>query len=186
MDRIHQNRLFLHGYLSENTPEHNGICAIDVETGKTSWENFQLTLEDISDEGLVVYNPLLQPRKFSVISPTDGVHLRSGVSEYKSVERNITYPELVSDLALFPSYLPKNIAGPVSHLKYYNTDIWSYHTEDQGFFSQEILILKEEEIVLHDILTSGIQKLNPESFFIVQNHLFYLKGGYREIVTYLL
>jgi hypothetical protein len=186
MDRIQQNTLFLHGYLSENTPEHKGICAIDVWTGDIRWQNFQLALEDISEEGLIAYNPSLQPRKYQLISPFDGTTIQATISNYSALPREIIFPEIVTDTTLIPAYLPKNIVGPINYIKINGKECWSYHTESQGSFSQELLILQDGEVILSDILASGIQKLNPEAFFIQQNCLFCIRGNNKEIVTYLL
>src|SRR5690606_3536624 len=77
LDRLFQDTLFLHGYISDTSPEHKGICAIDVHTGAVKWQNFPLTLENITAEGLTVYNPLLQPRRLQIVSPHTGSIINS-------------------------------------------------------------------------------------------------------------
>src|SRR5690606_11169518 len=91
LDRLHDDILFLHGYLSDNSPEHKGISAVDVYTGSIKWQNFQLTLENISDEGLIVYNPMLQPRKLQLASPQTGKIFHS-IDTFNPLPRELVFP----------------------------------------------------------------------------------------------
>lgn len=186
MDRLHQNTLLLHGYVSSNSPEHKGICAIDVTNGSTRWQNFSLALEGTSREGLIVYNPSMQPKKLQLVSLESGVVIKDSATGYTPLSRDIIFPGFFSDPALLPSFIPKNIASPVSYIKYNDKECWSFHTEKQGLYTEWLMISKEGEVVLSDILSSGIQKMNPEAFFIEKNHLFCIRSDQREIVSYLL
>jgi hypothetical protein len=185
MDRIHQNKLFLHGYISENTPEHKGISAIEIESGEIKWQNFQLALEDISEEGLVVFNASLQPKKLQIASLESGQIIKSSASEYVPVSRTITFPDIIS-LTTIPYFLPSNIVGPVHHITHSGKNLWSFHTNNKQLFSQHLVISENGIVLLSDILASDIQKLNPEAFFIQRNQLFYIRDRNREIVSYLL
>jgi len=185
LDRLHDNMLFLHGYLTDNSPEHKGISAIDVHTGTVKWQNFQLALENISAEGLIVYNPMLQPRKLQLASPQTG-EIKNSIDIFEPLPRDLVFPDIISDKALLPNFLPENTAGPVSYLKYQDKEIWSFHTVNQQHYSQHLLISQNNTIILQDILAAGIQKLNPEAFFLQKNCLFYIRGNYQEIVSYLL
>src|SRR5690606_24673232 len=140
LDRLQGGTLLLHGYLSDNSPEHKGISAIDVQTGEVKWQNFQLTLENIAEEGLIVYNPLLQPRKLQLASLQSGEIIKNHIDTYTPLSRDLTFPDIIPDKALHPRFMPENTTGPVSYLKYQEKEIWSFHTVDQQHYSQQLLV----------------------------------------------
>ncbi|WP_423149630.1 DUF4905 domain-containing protein [Rubrolithibacter danxiaensis] len=186
LDRIYNNTVFLHGYMSESSPEHKGIIALDIHTGAIKWQVFHLSLHDISEEGLIAYNPLLQLKKLQLLDFETGEYINSPDKHYLPVTRNIVFPDIVNGTSPLPAFIPENIAGPLFYTKISEKECWSFHMQEGGSFSQVLLISSGAEILQEDILASGIQKLNPEAFFIQPDYLFAVKGSNHEIVCYLL
>lgn len=51
-------------------------------------------------------------------------------------------------------------------------------------FIQKLVITENKEVILSNNFATGIQKLNPEAFFIHKSHLFCIRDNNYEIVSY--
>lgn len=184
LDKVHQGIIFLHSYVHESHPEHKGIIALNHE-GNIAWQQFNKTLYDITDKGLLIYNPKIQPKTFELISVTDGSKIAAREEESIPVRRNIIVPDILSDASFLNHLLPKNFIGPVFHKKFNNKDILVYHIKTGSLFTQQLAVYQDENLILEDNLALGIQKLNPEAFFIERNQLFCIRNNKQQFVSYL-
>ena len=184
LDRIHQGTVFLHGYKNEGSPEHSGIIAWDAKSGENKWHRFNYALDTISDQGVIVYNPLIQSSKPELLSPETG-ELLALMPGNRSYRRHIEFPDPYRDLAL-PDFIPANAVEPFLHLNYNGKDCWAFHIKTAEGFTQRLIITDKKEIILSDNLAEGIQKLNPEAFFIQKRYLFCIRNNNYEIASYLL
>lgn len=183
LDKVHNGIVFLHGYIHESNPEHKGIIALNSD-GNIKWQQFNQTLYDITDQGLLVYNPKIQPKIVELISVESGASLPLP-QNHITISRNIIIPDIVMDLSLFSHLIPQDIHGPVFYKKVNNKDILVYHLKTKDLFTQQLTVYQDGSLLLEDILAADIQKLNPEAFFIEHNHLFYIRNNKREFVSYL-
>jgi len=185
LDRVYEGTVFLHSYATDQSPEHKGIIAIAPD-GKIKWQQFNKALYDISNEGLITYNTLIQPRMMELQSAETGLTIKSSVKDYQPVYADIVLPEISADYALLPGYKSLSLKGPLSYCSINNKDCYVFHIQEDAGFIQKLLILENGNIILEENLTGIIQKLNPEAFFIVQEHLFCIRADKHEIVSYLL
>jgi len=183
LDRVHNGFVFLHSYINDNSPEHAGIIALNT-SGKIAWSHFNKTLEDITEQGLLVYNPKIQPKIFNVISADNGQTL-AGDTSSAPLFQEVIIPDMKIDPADFGYVLPNNISVPFFYKHYNHKDILVYHTQTQNLFTQQLIVCQAESILFKDILAVDIQKMNPEAFFIQRNHLFYIRNNKQEFVSYL-
>ena len=170
--------LLLHGYQSESSPTHKGLIAIEGETGKTLWNNYTITFDHLSINGPVVYDSRLQPPKLFVIDSKTGAMLRSYEPSIDvEIDNHIALPD---DLAHeFWASLPlenEPFGNAVHYLDHNSFRIVSLHTFAEGTLQQHLYIFKGGEIVYQDLLNTGIQKLQPESFLLYKEYLIYLKN----------
>ncbi len=184
LDRVHQGTVFLHSYVHESHPEHKGIIALN-KRGKIAWQQFNKTLYDVSDEGLVVYNPKIQPKTFELIAPADGSEVAGNTKNFRPVQRNIIVPDILSDPSVVNHLLPDNFVAPVFYKQFNDKIILVYHVKKDLLFSQQLAVYQDGNLILKDILASDIQKLNPEAFFIERNHLFCIRNNKQQFVSYL-
>lgn len=47
---------------------------------------------------------------------------------------------------------------------------------NKGNLMQELYVIKNEKLVYRDLLNENIQKLQPEAFVLIKNHLVYIKN----------
>ncbi len=184
LDRVSNNLVFIHSYLSEETPEHQGIIALD-QRGTIKWQQHNKALHTIAEEGLIITDPKVQGKWFDILNAENGVLLKSFASNYTPVPRDIIVPDFIYDKALLPIPLPENTIGEIAFKAHNNKIIACYHVANGNSFTQKLLISQKDELLLEDNLAHNILKRNPEAFFISHNHLFCIRDEKREIVSYL-
>ncbi|WP_374164770.1 DUF4905 domain-containing protein [Arcticibacter sp. MXS-1] len=184
LDAIHKGVTLLHGYVSDQSPEHKGIVAVD-QTGEVIWQQFNKALYTVASEGLVVYNPSIQPRMFELIDIESGALLSSNTKDFKYPDRQITVPEIQGADIIPPKFRPANLTGPVLHARIGYREFYAFHTVQNNVYTQKLLITDRNGLLLEDFLERDIQKLQPEAFFIQHNHLFCIRNKKQEFVAYL-
>lgn len=186
LDRAYKGLIYLHGYKNENSPEHRGIIAWDAKTGETKWQRFNYALGTVSRQGLIVYNPSVQPLRPELISPETGETMKEQMAETDPLQRDILFPEIYDKLLPLPDFIPANAVEPFLHLDYIDKSCWAFHVKTEKGFTQKLLITQNNEIILTDNLAIDIPKLNPEAFFMQKSYLFCIRNNNYEIASYLL
>lgn len=163
-------------------PESKGIISLNHD-GSINWQRYNLSLDYADDYGLRVFDPRIQPRRYYRID-----HQTAGVlNEPNSVsekQHQLIFPEILSSYK-FPDLInEKIIYGNISSLHYNGLEIVSFHQKKSDFLEQRLLVYQGDKVFIDDILISGIQKMQPESFFISKKHMFYIRNK-SEIVSYL-
>ena len=179
LDKAYHGLVFLHGYISQDSPQHRGIICLNTN-GQIQWQQFNIALYDVYDKGLLVYDTAIQPRKLYTISADTGQ--RNHDTSPTTTPTTLLFPQIHPDE--LPGYIPGTISGPAIMASYHEKSIWAYHTQQDGCLNQELLIYGDGKILLHDKLSTDIQKPNPEAFFLQKNHLFFIRNK-NEIVSYL-
>lgn len=182
--RVHNNMVLLHSYKNDNSPEHAGIIAVNNK-GEILWSHFNQTLEDVTDLGLLVYNPKIQPRSLQIIATDTGELLAGNISSAIPLYQNVVLPDINVDASVFNSVLPVDVIMPFFYKHHKGKDIFVYHTRSQNLYTQQLIVSQLENIIFKDSLATDIQKMNPEAFFIQRNHLFYIRNNKQEFVSYL-
>ena len=177
-----EKNLILIGYENFDTPRSKGILSVSINNGKTLWQKFNITLNQAQDKALQVYDSRIQPKKHNWID-----HLTGELVAEPSPEEDCTkiiFPKIHNSYEL-PSFIEHgSLAGEISVLHYNDKVFLCFHENSLGYLKQRLVVYQHDKILIDDILISGIQKLQPEAFFIQQNHLFYIRGK-EEIVSYL-
>jgi hypothetical protein len=175
--------LLISGYERSEIPENKGILSVESRTGQPIWQKFNISLRDVCDIGIQVYNPRLQPRKYFWIDHLSG-DLQENPPVSFAMDEDLMFPEISSSNQA-PSFIEiADMVGDVHTLSSLNVQFLSFHELRDNYLQQRLVVYQGDKILLDDIIASGIQKLQPEAFFIHQNHLFYIRNR-REIVTYL-
>jgi len=170
--------LFLHNYQSEAGPTHRGIIAIDGRSGDTLWCNYTFAFDYLSENGPVIYDTRIQPRKLFLADIKTGATTRLyEPSVYKVLQNNIVIPEMLMADALPPGFLPVHpFENRIHYLEYNNFRIVSLHALKGGQLIQSLFIADGDNLVYDDLLNAGIQKMQPESFIKHKNRLIYIKN----------
>lgn len=176
MEGARKGVLFLHGYKSPQSPEHKVIIALDGFTGKQLWADYNFSLEAFTTQGLLAADQRFQTKKTVLLDGQTG-SLLVGTKDLQDDFQEIRHPPL---LRLLPeniaSLITGTITGEISCLNYNPYLIISLHTQSEGLLLQQLFIIENDTIVYHDLLNEHIQKLQPEAFVMVKNHLVYIKN----------
>lgn len=164
-------------------PENKGIISLNVNDGSVNWERYNLSLDHADDGSLIVFDPKIQPRRYYRIDHNTAEILKES-DPIPDKQNSIILPEIFSSYN-FPEWIDKQmILGNISVLHYNGLEIISFHQKKSKNMEQRLLVYQGDRVFIDDILISGIQKFQPESFFISKKHMFYIRNK-SEIVSYL-
>lgn len=181
LSHIYQNLIFVTGYESERSPISKGITAINIDNKTTSWQRFNYSFYHAWSQGIQAYNPNISPRRFEWLSYETGEVI--AVTNPVAINHDMQMPKIASQDILPDAINRENIVGDVMSLTYQDLIILSFHELFQQKLRLRLLVTSNYAIILDDILYSGIQKQQLETFFIQQNHLIYIQNG-NQIVSY--
>jgi hypothetical protein len=181
---INNSVLIITANNQEGSPESKGIISVNIQNAEILWEHYNLSLNTINDLGLQVFDPRISPRRLFWINHLNGENT-SEIKNITYVNQSLLLPDLKNQFS-FPDFILKEeIVGEISVLNFMDKTIISFHEKIKNNIQLRLLVYQYNSILLDEILISDIQKLQPESFFIQKNHLFYIRNK-NEIVSYLL
>jgi hypothetical protein len=165
------------------SPETRGIMSVNIQNAEVLWERYNLSLHQVNDFGLQVFDPKISPRRLSWINHLNG-EIITEVTNYEYIKQPILLPKVTNQIT-FPDFILKEeLVGDLSVLHFRNQTIISFHEKINTKIHQRLIVYQDSGILIDEILIRDIQKLQPESFFIQKNHLFYVRNK-NEIVSYL-
>lgn len=180
---IAEKNLIITAYNQPGSPESKGIISVNIQDTEILWEHYNLSLNRATNEGLQVYDPRINPRRLSWISHIEGESIAE-CDKTDQINVTIIHPEIKNQF-IIPDFISREeIVGDLSVLGVRNLIIISFHEKIQNNIQQRLLVYQDDTILLDEILIRNIQKLQPESFFMQKNNLFYIRNK-NEIVSYL-
>ncbi len=175
IETVYDGVLLLHNFLSQNGPLHKGIIAIDAITGKTLWSNYTLAFETLSADGPIMYETHIHPKRLYLTDVHTGATTRIyEPTVHAELKNNITAPQVIDPAGLTIPLPP--FGNSVHYLDYNNYRIVSLHSIQAGVLQQWLFVMDGVGEVYKDLLNTGIQKLQPESFILHKNRLVYIKN----------
>ena len=200
IESIQGKVVFFHGFAKPDMPDHKKIYAYDLQTGKQLWYNSDITF--LFSYGDLVYASRDNASGiiFYEMNPLDGAIIREitdeEIDDIHSVAVNVqvevrTFPEtLHSDSQYYPEIRNINkIISNTDHYKelieyiempkifivtYYTRSNTTTHPSD---YHQEILILdrKDKQTIYQARMNSNTKALHPETYFVIDNYLYYIQ-----------
>ena len=176
IEAAYNRLLLLHGYQSENSPVHKGLIAVD-DKAQTVWSNYSYGFDHLTINGPIVFNLQLQPRKLILIDIKTGAMLRS-YNPVVDIEINnqVQFPQSALPADLETLSIKEVYANVTQSLHYNKFRIVSLHTLTDGQLQQHLFITDGTTLVYEDLLNTGIQKMQPESFILYKNLVIYIKN----------
>jgi len=170
--------------LNQNTssPECIGIIAVDLNSADILWEKYNLSLEEVTRYGIRVYDYKIYPRSFFWINHKNAEKLPNP-EQPQYINSLLQFPQLVYDYEIPKTINHYPIIGGVFSLNTGDIQIICFHEKFEENLQQKIVFYQDSNILLEDILIKNIQKLQPESFFMFDKQVFYIRNK-DEIVSY--
>lgn len=183
LEYLGKENLIIKAYENPNTPESKGIISVNLSDGSVIWQKFNISLNQVHEAGLQVYDTRILPRKYLWLdhltsSPVDPP--AQSLPDSNSIR--LAEPDNSFKLPVFIKH--QELVGEFFTLSHKDLYIVSFHELTGDFMQQRLIVYQGDSILLDDILISGIQKLQPEAFFMQQDHLFYIRNK-QEIISYL-
>jgi hypothetical protein len=178
-----QDNLILTANEHFESPESKGLVSVNITNGEILWERYNFTLNHASPSGLQVYDPKIQPRKYLWIDHLNAENINEQENSPYVEDSVLLFPDLFESYTL-PGFIEHGlIVGEISVLINNGLSIISFHQKIENNMQQRLVVYQDDRILLDDIIIETIQKLQPESFFIMNNCLLYIRNK-NEIVSY--
>lgn len=187
--------LFLHGYLSGTLPEHRGVFAYDLKTGRNLWNNYNLVFYQLHPEGIIAGNYKTQPRRYYLYNA------RTGAQGAAADLRTASFYE-PPVLPLFPEKrslasapfapfsgikFPGQLMDEAEYLPVQDHDVFSVYEKGKEGFLNHILVFDrnpgDSGPVHTDILADGIRSPVWGTFFVLNGQLIYIRNK-KELLGY--
>lgn len=166
---------------SENI-ESKGLIAVDIYSGELMWEHYNLSMNEVNSNGVQVFDPKIFPRKYFWIDHLKGEIIPSP-EIIKNQNSHLLFPKMEKSDIIPKSLIQGHIQGEVSFMNFNEKKMISFHETFESTMQQRLIVYQGDKKLLDNILISDIQKLQPESFFILNKQLFYIRNK-DEFVSY--
>lgn len=167
LDALENNTVFIHGFVSAQSPEHCYILAYHATSGFESWANYRYVFHRVTTEGLLAYDRQVSPKRYDLLSFMDGRILRTGVMPDAFSSRDA--------LLLFPE--PVTYEGKES----LQLSFRQYHITAEIKGGGCELSIRQENKLAGQLVITDIRDLKGDLFFIFNNYLIVLKN-HRELL----
>jgi hypothetical protein len=168
--------LLVHYYESASSPAHKGLAAIEANTGRLLWNNFNYTFDHITNNGPVFFDSRIQSARYYLANIRTGTLQRAyNPANDTEFDNHIRVPEPIGLPDDLPQLPVECYGNKVHYLTYNSFRIVSLHALWAGQLRQYLFVVNDSEVIFEDILNTNIQKLQPEAFVLYQNKLIYLK-----------
>lgn len=198
IEAVHGGVVFLHAFASPDLPEHRGITAVDLERGLTLWSSPDLAFHAVHGTSLYVtkWGPggavllAVDPRTGSVARQLDPGEKVPPALE-GSLPEGVVFPVPVDLLAdnshggreIQASVSTESLVGPVEAVNEDNLTVFSYHeradtaANEPPRFNRLLRILDRRTgtPVFEETLEAGVGAVVPDSFFLYNDTLLYVK-----------
>jgi hypothetical protein len=175
LDIIKNNKLYFSNYEQEFSPIKKGIIAFDIKNKSISWQNFTWAVDKYTDEGVLVYDARIFPKKFLLIDFNNGELLKS---------KKDSHHPLGNKILIAKNLQHEDILEETDLLNFNDLEFKSYYKKSGKELNQNIIVSKNNVVVFEDILNTAIQKKHIQPFVVWQNKLLYIKNK-SEFVSYL-
>jgi len=178
------NNLLILRAWGQNTPEGAGIACLDATTGNLRWEQFNYTLVAIQSQQLVVRHRNFAGGYEQYLNLLNGDLTEKNKTPTQAEGAEITLPK--RHIGNIPPFLQDfSITGDLFFHPVDNRVAWAFHETAGSTYRVHLVISLESTLLAQQVVVSGLPKMVPELFFLIDHELFLIGDNKREIVAYL-
>lgn len=204
MEAIHGRFLILHEFAQPDMPEHRGVHVVDLNSGAILWRSTELTFLFAYQDRLYAYESRFEKRIAHVLNLKqgeiletyeDGWEALSPVRQLAAAEDHdpeMLFPEIVDDLSTSERVLAtikkeikgEEVVGSVEFIDHRDLLVFNYHKAQKGM-PPEARALENLLVVIdsgkrtklyHDVISTGASAPTPDSFFVKNESLYFVKN----------
>jgi hypothetical protein len=201
IDGVHRGVVFFHEFAKPDLPEHKSICAVDLRSGEILWTNSDATFFFAYGDFVFAERKMFEKRVALKLSFTTGemieeiddpdtlMSLRRLSAQESGESNDVLYPEVLAEheersrLSLLSPYIDSDRWRSLESIETTTHVVASFHSVsniasvESPVFSNQLLILEKANArkVFADTLNAETKAIVPDSFFIRNRTVFYVK-----------
>ncbi|MFH0990960.1 MAG: DUF4905 domain-containing protein [bacterium] len=205
LEAVQKNIILVHGFVKPDLPQHYGIQAFEVETGRQVWARRDLTYWFGVQDIVYAYKDLFEKRiGYAVNLHTGEIQqtFESSDDELLAARRKANeellllpyrFPELAMESECPPAVWSiiqgrvkgKGIAGNPEYIQERGYLLFNYFARDPKSSPQVpslenrfiIQDLERKKIVFEDVLSRNVPNPAPDSFFVNESFVYFINNG---------
>ena len=199
IEAVGSDRVFLHGFLKPDMPEHKKIFALDLFTGRTVWSNDDMRFILATEGSVFASKSTTNGQLTFELDLRTGSVLRSLENEYEVLNHAKSRMQILASIetefpvrlgeSLFPGEpaialvgrhcRSDTVVGPVEVVEKNDLLFFSYHERtglDGGLTNTlKVVDRHDGELLLAETLNQNLQTTVPDSFFLQGTMLYFVK-----------
>ncbi|WP_257668062.1 DUF4905 domain-containing protein [Parapedobacter tibetensis] len=180
---IVDNKLILRAY-GQNSPDSAGIACIDALSGDVQWEQFNYAFLAIQDEAIIVRHRNFADGHEQYLAIHHGNLTQKTEALNKPMRQNIVIPQRHD--GYIPAFLENyDIYGDLFHCTAGQNNVYAFHERDDQLYRIRLVVSSDSGVLADKVVISGLAKMIPELFFMINKQIFLIGNNKRKIVSYL-
>ena len=195
ISHVNDRLIFLSSYRKPDMPEHLGIITVGISSGDIRWQKDDLTFLFADDDYVYAYKQLFESKKYYKLKIESGETLNEltvdeidsipllkqkiEMQQYMDFAYPLTYSpgeENESSKYFSSRFAGSELKGPVEYANYDNYLVYNYHEQGEILGNKlEVYDNNIKEVVFKEILNRHVSSYVPDSFFIKDSYLFYVR-----------
>jgi Domain of unknown function (DUF4905) len=213
IEGVVHDKVFLHGFKKPDLPEHGKIIAVDLGTGKELWRNNNYAFLYATRDRVLGFRDLFERRLYYVLDAATGEFLEElkeapedtyEKKELSQGRNDFLFPESLQPGDAENPFLGRTVSrycgsetlrGSVEYVRVKGKTVFNYHAlqsrheENNVEDLQNKLCIVEEsngKLLFSDVINSSTPSPVPDSFFVDDATVFYVKEKHMLIALPLL
>ncbi len=184
---VYNQKMILHGFEDEENPTHSGVYCYDLRNGKLLWSFPSHRMNTFSHDFV-----LMQSEETVTIVDWSGESVaqsaKSEVIESDRLQSPSPYSQESEYFNTVSQFISERFGQhPIELIEYLETEqliMISYNFAESGKLTNQLKVLTiDGEIVLEEVLGTGLKGIGVNTFFLSQNQLIFTKDK-TELVSY--
>jgi hypothetical protein len=204
LEAVHNDVVLFHGFASPDMPEHRGIQAFEMRTGRRLWSNRDVSFWFCSQDRVIAYRDLFERRVGHEIDLQTGSLIRTydaSLQELHALREQAAAVQTLPD-AILPELFEedkageaitrlvkketkgKSLAGNIEYILHGDVVVFNYHERSRGDATQAASLenhlfvyqLSARKRMFDEIIGRNLTGYVPDSFFVNRNHLLFVNN----------
>ncbi|HWP83518.1 MAG TPA: DUF4905 domain-containing protein [Bacteroidota bacterium] len=197
IESVQGEYVVLHGFAKPDMPEHRGIYVLDLHSGKERWKNAELTYWFAYRDKLYAYRDRFEKRIGYALSLDSGEVVEMFENEVEALQplrklaqeetehSGFAFPELAAADMLPPRVKQllqkeakgRDVVGEIEFMEEGDFLIFNYYTSGGNALQNRIAVFERQKHhrVYSETLTTNAKAPIPDSFFVKDGSLFFIK-----------
>lgn len=168
----------------EYSPIQAGIQVIHIPTKSTVFTYVEYIIKEVFNKVIQAYHRSIPSGLFFYIDIVTGEVSNTPSFDTSFPVRDIRYP--IPFQGTVPSFLNQiSFIDQIWLQPYKDLFLWSYHTQTANHYHLSLSLSSRNELYDTKVIIDDMDKLIPQPYFTVKDHIFFLSSNKMKISSYL-